>query len=305
MRHSLACLRPTESDAPPRERDFRETLSLNIAWSRILAEAREHLRMECLRGRILGIEGPSSGNEADEEEDHDTLKPPSLGDKETWKYSWRRSTGAKSKGRVRGIAELFERPPSEPVEEAATPPRRRLRSLSTDSPSQEEPYSETEEVEAPIKWSDVEPLVLDNAAIQAEIECKHVREYSDAPLIAVDYGTASPSPVPDSEKVAEKFEAARLDRYGSISTDSGVQLGEDSPFAADRGDSVRHVSPAQEPLSPVVNASNNLIDIFAVADKVSEDLDVASVRSKDGSMVLVKRSQLNECVLWLFLRWQQ
>lgn len=78
------------------EAECREKLGFNPAWTKVFLDAKASLRMECLRARILG--------EADFEEGKaETLGvplDPNAG-RNSWKRSWRRSQGSKSKGRVK------------------------------------------------------------------------------------------------------------------------------------------------------------------------------------------------------------
>jgi hypothetical protein len=272
-----------------------------------MSEARERLRIECLRGRILGIEGPSP-DELDDDLDEtadtlDTLRlrpPTSVGSgRDSWKHSWRRATGKHSRGRVKGIAEVFERPRPPSEGESASPTR--TRTSSTDrtpstpfaeaevDPTSEGEGDSEENDEVAIKWSEVEPLVLDNAVIEAEIALEHDRETTGetdasvgtAPSFAIDL-----APVESHKDV----DSLHLDRDESSSIDSGISTGSDAPFVKEfDGDTVQHVSSLGPPAS--------LSDVFAVADRVSEGLDIASVKSRDGSMIVVRRSQLNECAL--------
>ena len=88
---------------------------------RIFSAARERLRQECLRGRIFGFEGSSSGRDSSEEEQfgsrlglNDTSLHPEMSgvvDKggEDWTNSWRHAEGKQSRGRVKGLAQVFER----------------------------------------------------------------------------------------------------------------------------------------------------------------------------------------------------
>lgn len=92
----------------------------------MLSTARERLRRECLRGRIFGftVQQAGAGNDAaqdtsltaeDADEDIESLflKLPTSSSSSSinqeWnKNSWRRTEGKKSRGRVRGIAKVFE-----------------------------------------------------------------------------------------------------------------------------------------------------------------------------------------------------
>ncbi|KAK9900218.1 hypothetical protein P389DRAFT_187279 [Cystobasidium minutum MCA 4210] len=104
-----------------RNQDLIE-MGINVNWCRVLSTARERLRRECLRGRIFGFtvqpagsEGTSILQEEGEEEDIDSLflKLPASSStsslNQEWnKNSWRRNEGKKSRGRVKGIAQVFE-----------------------------------------------------------------------------------------------------------------------------------------------------------------------------------------------------
>lgn len=106
-------------------------MGINIAWRKIMSQAREKLRRECLRGRIFGFgTHDHDGEEEDdyqggtvgrrkamfldvpkESEEHGRGEEDEGTDETTkraWKNSWRRTTGRKSKGRVKGMAKMFE-----------------------------------------------------------------------------------------------------------------------------------------------------------------------------------------------------
>lgn len=91
---------------------------------RILSKARERLRHKCLRGRIFGFAGPTQGGnretspspevtQAHSEEETDITSyflsvPSRRADTEGDRNSWRRKEGKRSRGRVKGIAQVFE-----------------------------------------------------------------------------------------------------------------------------------------------------------------------------------------------------
>lgn len=96
---------------------------ININWCRVLSTARERLRRECLRGRIFGFTvqdtnasiTPSAQEAEEGEETIESLflrLPTSASatslNQEWNKNSWRRTEGKKSRGRVKGIAKVFE-----------------------------------------------------------------------------------------------------------------------------------------------------------------------------------------------------
>lgn len=81
-----------------READLRE-LNINPLWARLFGEAREKLRREALKGRILGKEEVADVDEEDEEAAPPppipSLQPPPLSDED--RHSWRRRVGSRSR----------------------------------------------------------------------------------------------------------------------------------------------------------------------------------------------------------------
>ncbi|KAM0750956.1 hypothetical protein T439DRAFT_243765 [Meredithblackwellia eburnea MCA 4105] len=101
-----------------------EEMGVNILWRAPLSMAREQLRKEALGGKIWGFEGVRYGDGEGWEEE---TKPTDSGDgrlavplfyatdgddeeQGEWKKSWRLTKGAKTAGRVKGIAKAFEAP---------------------------------------------------------------------------------------------------------------------------------------------------------------------------------------------------
>lgn len=263
-----------------REKDFR-ALDINPArvfiadylvlllmdrcsWARIMSQARDRLRIECLQGRIL-----TSGEGLEDLEETDTmagLQPPEE-DSSNWKNSWRRTTGANSRGRTKGISAMFERPSENSANRSA-------RSRQASAESSTEPDSDTEsissEADISIDWSSVQPLAKETASPK-KIQSEHGSSTSS------DFGHST--------------DDTSITNYPTIQIKPPASL--NRLFSDDSEDAGTLKSP---PMSLGKNAkANTLADIFACADKASEGLEeMTKIKSQNGSMVVVKKSQLQE-----------
>ena len=233
-------------------------MDMNPAWAHMIGAARERLRLECLRNRILTPDEPL-----------DDVKSASLdapAPEASWKNSWRRTTGKKSRGRVRGMTHLFENADGvvsiREASETSTASETRSRSTSNASESSvasegdsgtESEVSYDGEVTRAIKWSAIQPLPLYTPG---------------ATRLAIE----------DPDKTV-----------GSAQVDD---------VAEDVDISLLTIKSASRPATISKATQPNLADIFTCAEVAADGFEeTAKIKSRNGSMVLVKASQLAECVL--------
>lgn len=232
-----------------------------------MAEARERLRMDCLRGRILGNE--------DIEDDPPISDPFSLTipeeDREPYQKSWKKS----KPGRVKGLSSLFERPGESPSAEqhrfdpASIPRSPHFRHSSDQSDSSCESGSESQD-DSPITpyitdWKSVEPLDL-STYDQHELEST----LSSTPT------THKLAPL-DTLSISTDEEAT----YDTSTIVPGLQISL-AGTTSDHGTLTKHKDKER----------NTLMNVFDCAEMASEGM--ASVQSRNGSMIMVKKSQLAE-----------
>lgn len=278
-----------------REKDLLEEYGINIAWAKIMAEARERLRIECLRGKILGFGG--ANEDADELASPD--KPSSLAVPEAksidGKLSWRRNH--KPSGRTKGIAALFDRPNHERSiterssegadDEASVKP---VDETAAESDVESEAESETslisiEDAEQPaVDWSAIEPIEPDSLE-------------SQTPDTSLESSKVDMPPTPEGyrSRIEAHEQSYFAIRRNSIMRPPAIDIsssGDDegpvgNPFLEDRPDgTIKRVEAVEQ--QPELNS------LFAAAEQASQGLELASIKSRDGSVVVVKKRELAE-----------
>lgn len=299
-----------------------------------MAEAREKLRLECLRGRILGI-GPDDFQER--VDGGSTLKPENgaKAGRHTWKKSWRRTTGKNSRGRVKvslkmfqtntvllteiaqGMAEMFERPTradwitegsdsnwtchsqdlsnastvSADISEASFEEEPAVSRGQICSPSQDDHKTETD-TETDGEETDNESIAS-NAELAVDWAAVSPIENIDSPDLNVGHshhmsGYEASSEEPPRESTYQSRIRSQPDAYSPIRglptewLSEGSREGTATPLG---------LNPYEEWLKPPT-------------DPTHTGDEMAQMKSKNGSMIIVKRNQLEQLAfLSLFLTW--
>lgn len=259
-----------------------EELGLNVRWRGLLSEARERLRREALGGRIWGFEG------ARIEDDESKLIAESEEERDEWKKSWRRNEGTSSRGRVKGMAQAFEAP-----EEEGTPVAMRTkRSSRIFLPSS--PHRRSESVESSTSTASID------SGSSVDYEHREEGEYQgkigshdpearpyERVRKASDGGVGSRMSVrelvdwtvpPSEDGILGEKEVEGTVRSGSAGRSTLEGL-----FGIEIGSARREERTAEE-MEKELERERDL----------EEDILVMQVGGKKGSMVLVKRSQLED-----------
>lgn len=191
--------------------------------------------------------------------------------------SWRRMS--KSRGRVRGMATMFERPRSgssdgrsrEPSDSGAESEAESLVSLPRD------------EAEDAIDFTAIEPLKIDlHQAGEVTAPPASLDLFAPVSRDRQPSSDSAPRRLPSLQVPVSHSRASTMDEFGVP-----IPFGEDRPDGTvKRVDSV-HTSESSQP---------RLADVFDAAERASQGLELGSVKSRDGSMVFVKKSQLKAYV---------
>lgn len=229
-----------------------------------MSEAREKLRMDCLRGRILGAEDVQDMVDPEVVTD---LQVPAI--PQEWQRSWRQLKGQKSKGRVKGLSSLFERSDKHDTsEEIKTPEMQHSIDTSESSvDSESEAESVSSQADYTTNWEETSPL-----------DTAHVRESSDL---------VSPLPSPASINLSPSIDHFQEAAYDTTTVGPSLLL-----TLPESKTSAVNLKEGRN------SEGNKLLDIFACAEEASAGMDgMTSMSSRNGTMVLVKKHQLAECVL--------
>ena len=228
-----------------------------------MAEAREKLRMDCLRGRILGAEEDDPPIA-----DFTGLSVPEI--EEVKQKSWKMA----KKGRVKNISSLFERP-------AADDCRQKSHSRSTSlSDIFADPHSRSNSQQTDGDESEAESTIsytqyANDWKSSSPLDVSHVFEGSTPELSPSSQQSHSPTLISPTEQGLS---------YDTSTIGPGLQI------------SLAEADPSSA-FSTMTKRENDLKlpaaqDIFTCAEKASEGM--TSVTSRNGSMIMVKKSQLAE-----------
>lgn len=248
-----------------------EELGLNVRWRSLLSEARERLRREALGGRIWGFEGSRI--------EQDQRMQESEEEREDWKKSWRRTQGSASRGRVKGIAQAFEVP-----DEVAVRSQRSSRIFLPESPHQRSDSVESTMSTASIdSGSSVDYERRGEGEYQGKIGSHDVeaRPYERV-RVASDARAGSRMGVRELVEWTAA-EGGEKEVEGTLRGGSAGRSTLESLFGIEIG-SARREGRTEGELEKELETERDL----------EEDILAMQVGGKKGSMVLVKRSQLED-----------
>lgn len=241
-----------------------------------MAEAREKLRMDCLRGRILGAEDEDPPINSD----YAGLTIPEI--EEVKQKSWKMA----KKGRVKNISSLFERPAADDTRQKAHSRTSSLTDLFANPPSPHSRSNSNEQSDG--NESEAESTVSDTQyandwKASSPLDVSHVFESSSLStpeLSPSSQQTDSPSlisPFTDNEAA-----------YDTTTIVPGLQISLTEPEVS----SAFSTMTKRDKELKIPHAQ----DVFACAEKASEGM--TSITSRNGSMIMVKKSQLAEYLVY-------
>jgi len=194
-------------------------------------------------------------------------------DKGQWQKSWRRDTGCKSKGRVKGLSNLFDREASEQDEHSTPNSVFRTRTVSDASVSSIESISDTETT-YDIDWKALSAIELESSDVSFDSNA------TLSPSCFTDSGISA-----TASKIYSDWSPPRITHPVSEPPEVHLSLPDSEK---------QYTTLTAKPES--ANRDLKLHDIFACADAASTGM--TSIPSRNGSMILVKKSQLAEYVIF-------